>query len=205
MKENYFSKKMSKKSDEELEKVIADTVSFVPDARQAAIWELEKRKGKSELIIEAEEDFEVEKVKIARQSDFLTDDEILDSMDPSIPTLYSKTAIILLCGVFNTLFGMVLYMINLHRLNKKPEMLIALLLGIFYTIFIMVLAALFLRSGLFIIVLNLVGGLILAEGLWNTQIGKEFKFNKRNYLIPFVISAAVAVVFYILLLHAGVI
>ncbi|WP_299666113.1 hypothetical protein [uncultured Polaribacter sp.] len=187
MRMNSFTNSMSKKSNTELENIIADKDNYTDEAVQAVIWELENRniieKGKilheiapieSEVVLK--EELSTEKGKESPFEGLL------------LPTLYSKRSIQGFTIFFSTLFGAILLMRNLKEMNKPKVRIQVLVFGVSYTI-ISVLLLNYLPKTFFITLLfNLIGYAILVEYFWNKNLGKDLEYKKKKIVKPLLIS-----------------
>ena len=195
MKENYFSKKMVKKTDAELQSIVSDKQTYVEEARQAAIWELENREIKSDAIENASKEIEDSKIKREEQKnekiEFIKKDpNIVD--DPNQPELHSKRVILMFSIIFSTIFGAVLLMYNMKETKNSKGRIQVLIFGVLYTaISIAIITRLNIILNLALI-FNFVGAGVLTGYFWNKFIGKEFKFRKRSWIKPAIISVVIA-------------
>ena len=135
MRENSFTKKMSKKSNTELENIFANKSDYTNEALQAVIWELENRNliEKADIpslefpISQNNEESSIPKENIKNNENPLKKSET--------PTLYSKTTIQGFTIFFSTFFGVILLMSNLKEMNKPKARMEVLVFGITYAIF----------------------------------------------------------------------
>ncbi|HYW94966.1 MAG TPA: hypothetical protein VE870_05220 [Bacteroidales bacterium] len=101
--------------------------------------------------------------------------------DLAAPALYSRFAIRFFAIFCSTLVGGILMAINLHRLNKKTELLLVLLFSFMFTLGG---AVLFTHYGPkftnILIITNLIGSAILEELYWNRVIGKSIKYRRKQ-------------------------
>lgn len=182
---------MLKKSNAELEHILEDKDSYTDEAVQAVIWELENRnlieRDTVKLAImpeEKETDFEEKQgdVKDTNENSF----EALVS-----PVLYSKKAIQGFTIFFSTLFGAILLMSNLQKMNKPKARIEVFVFGIVYTIFTIILLNYLPKTFFLTLIFNIVGYAVLIEYYWNKNLGKEFKHEKKQIKKPLIISLSV--------------
>ena len=214
MKRNRFIEKFDSKSDKELERIMKSTnKEFVEDARLAAIYLLEQRNGKSietenaQKIIDKKNESKqnaLEKSRIETQKriqenkkkSHLTD-------DPTAPELHSKRVITVFSVIFTTIFGAVLLMYNMKQTGNAKGRIQVLIFGILWTI-ISILTINFIGIKYnFALIFNLIGAGILTEFFWNKFIGKEFKYRKRSWYKPAVISVIIMIPFILAIIYGG--
>ncbi|MGB8704817.1 MAG: hypothetical protein WCD31_07295 [Gillisia sp.] len=118
-----------------------------------------------------------------------------------LPELYSKYVIIGFSVFFSTIFGAVLLMSNLKRVNEPKGRKAVLFFGIGYMLLSGVIVSLLMNN--IAIILNVVGAAILNEYFWNKYIGKETDFEKRSWGRAFGISVLVVIPFVLLALNYG--
>lgn len=131
---------MSKKSEAELNQIIANSKSFVKEARQAAIWELEKRNLKLYENIDSKQ-ITYPKPPISpqkRSEPIINQNEKYITTYKDAPELYTKKAIVVFSLLFSTIFGAALLMSNLKTLNYKKARIGALIFGFIYTLLIII-------------------------------------------------------------------
>jgi hypothetical protein len=191
MRTNTFTLKMSKKSNAELEGIIQDKSSYTEEALQAVIWELENRnlieKNTIKIaIIPVEKEISVQE----KQGDIKNTNE--NSFEAFVlPVLYSKKAIQGFSILFSTLFGAVLLMSNLKKMNKPKARIEVFVFGIVYTIFTSLLLNYLPKTFFLTLIFNIVGYAVLVEYYWNKNLGKEFKHEKKQIKKPLIISLSV--------------
>jgi hypothetical protein len=172
MRTNNFTQNMLKKSSAALVDILEDKDTYTDEAIQAVIWELENRNiiEKGSIIhnpVLLEKDILVEEKEIE-------DIPVASIEELAIPTLYSKRAIQGFTIFFSTLFGAVLLMSNLKKLNKPRARMEVFVFGIGYT-FLTILLLNYLPKTFFLtMVFNLIGYAVLVEYYWNKNLGKEF-------------------------------
>lgn len=194
---------MSRKTETELKTVIADSKSYVEEARQAAIWELEERNLKSDEIVEAEQVLAHEmasKLETQNESIFERGKKYITD-DPNAPEFYSKRAITMFSALFSTIFGAVLLMSNLKAVDNRKGRFWVLVFGIIYTTLIIVVLNQFETNTNLALFFNIGGALILTEVFWNKQIGKELKHRKKKIWKPLIISIIITIPFILAIVY----
>ena len=203
MRTNNFTQNMLKKSNAELENILEDKKTYTDEAIQAVIWELENRniieKGSithNPVILEKDVLFEEKELDTAYHE--------ASSEATVFPILYSKRAIQGFTIFFSTLFGAVLLMSNLKKMNKPKARVEVLVFGICYTFLTIILLDYLPKTFFLTILFNLVGYAILVEYYWNKNLGKELLHQKKQISKPLIISFAILVLlvflqFYILI------
>ena len=117
----------------------------------------------------------------------------------SLPKLYSKRLILIFAILFSTIFAAALLVVNLRKLGKPGP---AFWVGLFALAFIIATAVImqvFSLSPSMTIIANVIGAAILNEFFWNKFIG-DIEYEKKNWLKPALISVAIALGFYLLLM-----
>ena len=180
---------MLKKSNAALVHILEDKDTYTDEAIQAVIWELENRNiiEKGSIIhnpVLLEKDILVEEKEIE-------DIPAASIEELAIPTLYSKRAIQGFTIFFSTLFGAVLLMSNLKKVNKPKARMEVFIFGIGYT-FLTILLLNYLPKTFFLtMVFNLIGYAVLVEYYWNKNLGKELKYQKKQISKPLIISFSI--------------
>ena len=197
MRTNNFTQNMLKKSNAELENILEDKKMYTDEAIQAVIWELENRNI-------------IEKGSITHnlailEKDVLIEEKELDKANHEasseatvFPILYSKRAIQGFTIFFSTLFGAVLLMSNLKKMNKPKARVEVLVFGISYTFLTIILLDYLPKTFFLTILFNLVGYAILVEYYWNKNLGKELQHQKKQISKPLIISFAILVLLVLL-------
>jgi hypothetical protein len=197
MRANNFTQNMLKKSNAELENILEDKKMYTDEAIQAVIWELENRNI-------------IEKGSITHnlailEKDVLIEEKELDKANHEasseatvFPILYSKRAIQGFTIFFSTLFGAVLLMSNLKKMNKPKARVEVLVFGISYTFLTIILLDYLPKTFFLTILFNLVGYAILVEYYWNKNLGKELQHQKKQISKPLIISFAILVLLVLL-------
>jgi hypothetical protein len=191
MRTNNFTQNMLKKSDAELEYILQEKDTYTNEAIQAVIWELENRnlieKGTIKpAIIPVENEISVQEKK---QNSTNTNENSVEAL--ALPILYSKKAIQGFTIFFSTLFGAILLMSNLKKMNKPKARIEVFVFGIVYTIATIVLLNYLPKTFFLTLIFNIVGYAILIEYYWNNNLGKEFEHQKKQIKKPLIISVSV--------------
>ena len=123
-----------------------------------------------------------------------------DNFEKKLPELYSKTLILMFAILFSTIFAAALLMVNLRSLGKnKPTLLVGLFAFLFVIATAVAMQAFALSPSL-TIVANVIGAAILNEFFWNKYIGSDFSFKKKSWVKPTLISIAIAMIFFLILM-----
>ncbi len=197
MRANNFTQNMLKKSNAELENILEDKKMYTDEAIQAVIWELENRN-----IIEKGS---ITHNPVILEKDVLIEEKELDKANHEasseatvFPILYSKRAIQGFTIFFSTLFGAVLLMSNLKKMNKPKARVEVLVFGISYTFLTIILLDYLPKTFFLTILFNLVGYAVLVEYFWNKNLGKELQHQKKQISKPLIISFAILVLLVLL-------
>jgi hypothetical protein len=188
MRINNFTQNMLKKSNAELEHILEAKDIYTDEAIQAVIWELENRnlieKDTIKLaIIPVENEISVQEKQPDTENTNESSSEVFD-----LPVLYSKRAIQGFSILFSTLFGAVLLMSNLKKMNKPKARIEVFVFGIVYTIFTSLLLNYLPKTFFLTLLFNILGYAVLIEYYWNKNLGKEFKYEKKQIKKPLIIS-----------------
>lgn len=122
-----------------------------------------------------------------------------DNSEENLPELYSKTLILMFAILFSTIFAAALLIANLRTMGKNKP---ALLVGLFAFIFVVATAVVmqvYSLSPSLTLIANVIGAAILNEYFWNKYIGSELPFKKKSWVKPALISIAIAIGFFLLL------
>ena len=182
---------MLKKSNAELEHLLEAKDIYTDEAIQAVIWELENRnlieKDTIKLaIIPLENEILGQEKQRDTENTNESSSEVFD-----LPVLYSKRAIQGFSILFSTLFGAVLLMSNLKKINKPKARIEVFVFGIVYSIFTSLLLNYLPKIFFLTLLFNIVGYAVLVEYYWNKNLGKEFKHEKKQIKKPLIISLLV--------------
>ena len=190
MRTNNFTQNMLKKSNAALENILEDKKMYTDEAIQAVIWELENRniieKGSiTHNPVISEKDVLIEEKEVDKANHEASSEATL------LPILYSKRAIQGFTIFFSTLFGAVLLMSNLKKMNKPKARVEVLVFGISYTFLTIILLDYLPKTFFLTILFNLVGYAVLVEYFWNKNLGKELQHQKKQISKPLIISFAI--------------
>jgi hypothetical protein len=194
MRINNFTQNMLKKSNAELEHILEAKDIYTDEAIQAVIWELENRnlieKDTIKIAITSvETEISVQEKQRDIKDTYEGTSELFD-----LPVLYSKTAIQGFSILFSTLFGAVLLMSNLKKMNKPKARIEVFVFGIVYTIFTSLILSYLPKIFFLTLLFNIIGYAVLVEYYWNKNLGKEFKHEKEQIKKPLIISLLVLVI-----------
>lgn len=117
-----------------------------------------------------------------------------------IPELYSKNLILIFAILFSTIFAAALLIVNLRTLGKIKEAGWVLLFAVAYLITTGLVMQAFSLAPSMTIVANVIGAAILNEFFWNKFIGRDTEFEKKSWIKPTLISVALAMLFFLLLM-----
>ena len=193
MRTNSFTKKMSAKSNTELEKIFENKSDYTDEAIQAVIWELENRNliEKTEIsYLETQVNSEVTETSTSKE-DLENDESPFEEL--VVPILYSKKAILGFSILFSTIFGVVLLMSNLKAMNKPKARVEVLVFGIAYIFFSIVLFNYLPKTFFIPILFNIIGYAVLTEYYWNRNLGKDLQHRKKEIWKPLIISISMIV------------
>lgn len=198
MNTNSFTLKMSKKSNQELEKIYEEKSKYTEEAVQAVIWELENRN-----LIEKSAELYKDPDKVVEQLNNTVLKGTLDSNQSPfeelvLPELYSKRTIQNFTIFFTTIFGAVLLMRNLKEMNKPKERFQVLVFGVGYTLLSIFLLNYLPKIFFITLLFNIVGYAILIEFFWNKTLGRDLEYKKKKVWKPLIISILITVVLVIL-------
>jgi len=183
MRTNNFTQNMLKKSNAELENILEDKKTYRDEAIQAVIWELENRNI-------------IKKGAITHNPVVLEKNALIEEKEVEKADYEASSEA--------TLFGAVLLMSNLKKMNKPKARVEVLVFGICYTFLTIILLDYLPKTFFLTILFNLVGYAILVEYYWNKNLGKELLHQKKQISKPLIISFAILVLlvflqFYIVL------
>ena len=119
------------------------------------------------------------------------------------PKLYSKTLIIIFSLLFSPIFAAVLLMSNLKEIGKNRERIFVLLFAILYLFTTAAILQIFNLPPNLTFIANVLGAAILNEYFWNKHIGRDIQYIKKSWIKPALISVAVALFFFSLILGIG--
>ena len=123
-----------------------------------------------------------------------------DNSAQNLPELYSKMLILMFAILFSTIFAAALLIANLRSLGKNKP---AILVGVFAFVFVVATAVVmqaYTLSPSLTIIANVIGAAILNEYFWNKYIGSDLPFKKKSWIKPTLISVAIALIFFLMLM-----
>lgn len=139
-------------------------------------------------------------VNLPPQNQLLPMIEQEDNSEQNLPELYSKTLILMFAILFSTIFAAALLIVNLRSLGKNKPALVVGLFGLIFVIATAVVMQVFALSPSLTIIANVIGAAILNEFFWNKYIGSDFSFKKKSWIKPTLISIAIALLFFLMLM-----
>lgn len=202
MEENKYLKKFQSKNNKELEYILENKERYNSDAitasKQLLKLRIEHPINIDEVEIEMPEEniLEIQR-KIAREKK--NKRNITD--DLYAPELHSKRVILTFSVILTTIFGAVLLMYNMNQTGNRKGKTLVMVFGIAYTLTSIVLIQLLDLKANLALVFNFVGAGILNEYFWNNFIGKDFKYRRRSWAKPAIISILIIIPFLIALFY----
>lgn len=191
MRTNSFTTIMRTKSNNELETILSEKNKYTAEAIQAVTWVLEDRGliEKPTILLDKTTKELVETATFK--------DKTAINKNPfkefETPFLYSKNTILGFTIFFSTIFGAVLLMHNLKKMNKPKARNQVLVFGILYTIGATILLNYLPKSIFTTLLLNLVGYMVLSEYFWNNNLGKDLKHQIKQIWMPLGISILIVI------------
>ncbi|WP_405384119.1 hypothetical protein [Maribacter sp. LLG6340-A2] len=206
MNENKFIEKFQTKTNSELEYILENKEKYNEKAISASIHILTERNGKTTKIETVENEIQIAKEKKIVQQKKVAEETKKKSfltVDPNAPELHSKKVIMLFSAIFSTIFGAVLLMYNMKQTDNSKGRIQVLIFGILYTVAtIAIIDLLNIKTNLALI-FNFAGAGILTEYFWNKFIGKEFKYRKRSWVKPAIISVLIVIPIFLAIIYGG--
>ena len=193
MRTNSFTKKMSVKSNTELENIFENKSDYTDEAVQAVIWELENRNliEKTDIsYLETQINTDIAETSTPKE-DLENNESPFEEL--ILPILYSKKAIQGFSILFSTIFGVVLLMSNLKAMNKPKARVEVLVFGIAYSIFTVILLNYLPKMFFITLLFNIFGYAVLTEYYWNRNLGKSLQYRKKEIWKPLIISISIIV------------
>ena len=193
--ENGYSRVVKRYQDEELIHILHNRESYVDELLQAVIWECETRGIQDPLIQEITPTLHLPEPEPEELPaiDFPTEKPEIKKEPERIPfPLYSQTAILAFSVFFSTFLGGILFLINLSKIDRKALVPV----GVFCVLFTVADAYVslnFSSQTILPILMNIAGGLILSELLWNHYIGKGKSYRSKSVLLPLIITLVIMV------------
>ena len=123
-----------------------------------------------------------------------------ENPEQSLPELYSKTLILIFAILFSTIFAAALLVVNLRSLGKTRAAVWVAIFAFAFMIFTAVVMQTFSLSPSLTLIANVIGAAILNEYFWNKFIGNDFNFRKKSWIKPVLISVAIALGFFLMLM-----
>ena len=206
MNENRYIEKFQTKTNSELEYILENKEKYNEKAVSASIQILTERNGKTPEIETVENEMlVVEEKKINQQKKIIekTKKKSFLTEDTNAPELHSKRVIMLFSAIFSTIFGSVLLMYNMKQTCNSRGRTQVLIFGILYTIATIVLINLLNIKTNLALLFNFAGAGILTEYFWNKFIGQEFKYRKRSWIKPAIISVLIVLPIFISIIYGG--
>ena len=195
--DNPYSRYYKKHSTDKLREITVQPETYQDEARLAAFLELESRN--SALSEEEAAEFNRLKTVIEKGTTKKEAKESVDKFDDeSIPELYSPTSIVGF-SVFSILFGGVLLMINLRKLNHKKQSVYVLLFSLVLVFVVGFITATFGMNPVVSVIGNILGGIILIEYFWKRIIPKDQKYKRKTTWNVIAIIVALFLIQYFIL------
>lgn len=204
MNENTYINTFQNKTDAELESLLKNKEKYNDQAILASAQILKNRNGQSlELETIINEIEAIKEKKMVTQKKAIEEQEKKNNTveDTNVPELHSKLLILIFTVLFSTIFGVVLLMYNMKQINNQKARVQVLIFGIVYTITSLIIVDLLNSKENIAIIFNILGGAILTEYFWNTYIGKEFKYRKRSWMKPVLISFLITIPLLLVVLY----
>ncbi len=202
-----FQELMARKSDEDLQRYISDSIRYVPESVEAAISELKKR-GQTISVIELDNinsGIEQKKKNENSVSYSRLGRNIVTDIDA--PLFYSDRVIWYFSCFFGTITGAILLAINIRNAEKKNGILAVLIFGIGYQILTILLAVFLVRSGYYFpgssILINGIGWTVLIKYFWRKHIGSDTKYRAKPFVIPLSICAILGALYIAYIIHTN--
>jgi hypothetical protein len=206
MNENRYIEKSQTKTNSELEYILENKEKYNEKAVSASIQILTERNGKTSEIETVENEMQVAKEKkVIQQKKIIekTKKKSFLTEDTNAPELHSKKVIMLFSAIFSTIFGSALLMYNMKKTSNSRGRTQVLIFGILYTVATIVLINLLDIKTNLALIFNFAGAGILTEYFWNKFIGQEFKYRKRSWIKPAIISVLIVIPIFISIIYGG--
>ncbi len=186
------------KTNQDLERIATTYHAYSGEERYTALKELESRGELSKAMAVKLKDLDMSLNPDPDDQIYAFEKDLNISNDENLPVLYSKTAIYATCFLFSTFFSSILFSMNLKRLDKSNKIPLVIGLGLIYmliSIIILDQVALYRLDFIKPATVLLVGfGSYGSVLLWNKFIGKGFKHQKRNVILPVVVGILLATI-----------
>lgn len=173
--ENYFSRTMMDKSDEELKAIVGSENEYSREAVMAAQWEIERRER---VVLEVVE----ERIKEEQEAIGKTKSE-------APPKVYSELFLIIFGVLFSVVGSGILIAMNLLQINRRQQAVFAVL---FSFSFIIIQGVLLVSTGViapFIsIPTSMLGVILIQRMIWEKEYPKGLPIVKRSPWLPLAIG-----------------
>tara|TARA_B110000908_G_C10223319_1_gene436537 strand:- start:1196 stop:1816 length:621 start_codon:yes stop_codon:yes gene_type:complete len=206
MNENRYIEKFQTKTNSELEYILENKEKYNEKAVSSSIQILTERNGKTTEIETVENEIQVAKEKKIIQQKKVVEETKKKSFlteEPNAPELHSKKVIMLFSAIFSTIFGAVLLMYNMKQTDNSKGRIQVFIFGILYTVATIVIKDLLNIKTNLALIFNFAGAGILTEYFWDKFIGKEFKYRKRSWIKPAIISALIVIPIFLAIIYGG--
>ena len=198
--ENYKNTMLNYSNDQLLDMFSSESL-YQEEALLAAVWEAERRKLTFERLSEMKQKYEgLYQQLIDKERDESSSSS--ETVAGTLPELFTPSSIFWLTVLFNTLFGGLMLAYNMNKVNKQALSTVYLF-TVLYTIGGVVLVYLIPAGGLFPLLYNIMGALILREVLWKKFIPTQAKFKIKSPQIPFIIGLSYSLLIILLLYFFG--
>lgn len=200
--ENFYTKQMLLKSDDELKNYIENQDHFHEDAILAALLELEKRG------VEVEESERIKQtiaeVKTLEKEEEVDTLNFQQNTSNETPELYS-TKYILIFGLFTLLGGSILMALNFMQLNNKKAARLVIMASLSYSLAsAIILQSLGITNPVMSVVVSILGIYLLYEFIYKKEFPQNITdYKPRNIWIPIIICLAVSLPLLYLLAATG--
>lgn len=202
--EDSFKTFMAGRSETELENYLINTKNFTPEAVNAAITELEVR-GRVFQDGELDEVREIINQKLearakSEQEAFTVNNSFQGSEKSNdLPAYYSNRAVYFFSIFFSVIFGAVLLATNIW--DNKTARWNVIGFGVLYTLAAVTILNVFAITSVWSILINAIGGSILAGYFWNKYLGSSMKYQTKPIWKPLLISLLISLPFVAAMLY----
>lgn len=187
MVESGYEAVVARKSDAELLEMLGDHEKYVDEMILTVIAEIRKRGLHHPLADVLEKELTpVPEPELPLQT-------LPEVPEEKLPMFYTQSIIFGFSVIFSTLFGGIMLAMNVAKVNRKAVWQVLLISAVFMAA-TDVIAYLISPQNIFNLVFRVVGGLLLAEFLWNRYLGKGVRYKKRSPLVPVIIGAALVII-----------
>jgi hypothetical protein len=112
--------------------------------------------------------------------------------NPNTPSYYSPKTIFTFSILCSVLYGSILFALNL---KERRDKWVSIGFGITFMVFEITMSTIFNVDAFIILLVNAIGGGILAQYFWNRYIGKDIPYKKKSILISTLIAIALLIIF----------